>query len=289
MKKIIILILTILSGQFSFAQYHPIVEEDRTWKMVNYGFVQFFYIEFIAGDTLVNNTIYHKLYSSNDIQSSDVYMVGMLREDVALQQVFFFDGTEEYLLYNFNVQVDDVLNTYGLGSLVPVTVSSIETVMVNGTSRKKINLHGEFYDTFWIEGVGGHNGLRDGAIGPVADYDPELMCYYEGNVLRWDDPDDGSTCGITLGLDAEQSNLPDIGIYPNPAQDRATLSVAALVLGQRATVCILNADGKMCSIEKIVCGQRNEIDLHSLHSGAYQVILRFDNGAYTCNRLIVMK
>jgi hypothetical protein len=289
MKNILLFILASFSFQFSFAQYHPIVEENRTWKLVNYGFVQFFYIEFFEGDTLVNNTTYHKLYSADNAQGSNTYMVGMLREDETQKKVFFFDGNQEFLLFNFDVQVNDVVNVYGLGALVPVTVESIETIVVNGTNRKKINLHGEFYDTFWIEGVGGHNGLRDGALGPVADYDPQLMCYYEGNDLRWDDPNDGSTCGITLGVETDQSNSLDIGIYPNPAQDRAILLVPSLASGQRAVVCIVNAEGKMCSIEKIVCGQQNEIDLKSLHSGAYQIILRFDNGAYTSSRLVIIK
>ncbi len=291
MKKAISLLTAIFIIQLAYSQYHPIVGSNRTWKMTSNGIIQYFFNDFFQGDTLVNNTAYKKLYSLLDYPGLEVYnMVGMLREDEAQQRVFFFDGNEEFLLFDFDVQVNDFLNVYGMGTLIPVTVESIETVVVNGTDRKKINLNCEFFDMFWIEGVGGSSGLRGGHPGPLEDSpEPKFMCYYEGNDLRWDDPNDESNCGITLGIDAEENALSEIDVYPNPASNGATLSVPSAAYGQRAVMCVINAEGKICSIERIVCGGQNEIDTSPLYSGVYQVMVRFDNGGYTSTRLIVMK
>jgi hypothetical protein len=289
MKKVLVLITAIFIIQFSFAQYHPVVESNRTWKMTNYGLIQFFYNEFIGGDTLINNTTYSKLYELADFDGSEIFLVGLLREDEAQQKVFFFDGSQEFLLFDFDVQVDDQLSVYNLGSMVPITVTSIETVVVNGTNRKKINLQGEFYATFWIEGVGGHHGLRDGALGPIADYDPQLLCYYEGNDLRWDDPNDGSSCGITLSIYADQNAFSSIDVYPNPATERANLSFPLAAEGKPANLLIVDQKGKMCSAKRMICHKQNEIDISLLPAGVYHIMLHFDDGSYTSSRLMIIK
>jgi len=89
----------------------------------------------IQGDSMVNNLTYKKLYSVNDtIPQTQVVLRGLIRQDTA-KKVYFFNGIEEKIIYDFNAEINDTLY---FGSSQPIWVKSIDSVQIfNGEWRKR--------------------------------------------------------------------------------------------------------------------------------------------------------
>ena len=131
-------------------------------------------IHSLKGDTTINGLVYQKLVGHLTAFEStpDVY-IGALRftED---KKVFVYYDNNEYLLYDFNVQIGDTLNIFGGidyyidHQTLPHVIIGIDTlyngrlkIISNAIIQEEINgnIHEEKRQKIWIEGVGSIDGI----------------------------------------------------------------------------------------------------------------------------------
>jgi len=232
MKKIILALLMLFIGFFLQAQTsNTIVNTGCLWSIVStldsppFSFSSY-YIKFY-GDSTINSITYKKVMKSNDSLHTNWTFEGLIREANNKTYFRFPDSTNEGLVYDFSVSVGDTLTINAprnMGLLVSVT--SIDSVNINGLKRKRIKL--AYYpstlnvDT-WIEQIGSLGGILN-SCADLSGLHESLLCYYEDNNCIYKNSSyqecfyrPGSLNGITI-----QKNEPLI-VYPNPVKDFITV------------------------------------------------------------------
>lgn len=188
----------------------------------------------IAGDTLIDTIQYKKLYVGPVIGfpyicawpdlpyvSMQGY-VGAIRQDTLEKKVFFYpeDTTQEYMLYDFTMQVGDTLKGY-----MRMQGQGIETYVVGYTDSVLVGneYHKEIFFTTGepiIEGIGSSSGLIEWPMYLVAN--AQLLCFsINGNDLYgpW------YFCDMELTAIQENNHISPISIFPNPASEEFTVKV----------------------------------------------------------------
>ena len=151
-------------------------------------------IHSLKGDTIINDFVFQKLVGHLTAFEStpDVY-IGALRftED---KKVFVYYDNNEYLLYDFNVQIGDTLNIFGGidyyidHQTLPHVIIGIDTlyngrlkIISNAIIQEEINgnIHEEKRQKIWIEGVGSIDGIvHNDATTMYGSGNKILLCAY---------------------------------------------------------------------------------------------------------------
>ncbi|MBX7051025.1 MAG: T9SS type A sorting domain-containing protein [Flavobacteriales bacterium] len=267
MNKICVFVFLISCFSHSiYSQYHPTLLESQVWKGVTYGWGVFDFYQKVQGDSLIGEEYYMKIYSGQGEDQMD-YMVGLLREDEAEQRIYIWTGSEEHLIYDFDVEAGDVVSSWGVGTEQNITVTSVETLTIDGTSRKKINFNDQWGAAYWIEGMGSIYGLIDGALGNIVDYNPVMTCLYQNNNLIWDNPLDEGNCDATLSID--ETRLSTMDYYPNPFTTNMRINFNGPTVGGNAYLRVYDVMGVLV-FEMNVNSSMLEMDgLTFLSSGLY--------------------
>lgn len=125
-------------------EYVPFVRENMEWFDGNkYRFI---------GDTVVDGKTYKKCYQSDSCPFEDnMRLYGFAREEDRVVYRLMPDDEQESVIYDFRVEK--------AGDRVPswswsdewVTVARIDTILVNGEKRRRIELQ-DLFDGIYIEG-----------------------------------------------------------------------------------------------------------------------------------------
>ncbi len=233
-SKLSLFIVIILIANISFCQeYFPLVKENAVWNITNVNFA----IEpwdsdsyttnslRIYGDTTINSLQFKKLWTVNCfdetfIEENSTYYAA-IREDS--KSVFLYKDDEEFIIYDFSLQVGDSFTHYSFFSLqdVELEVESIETIILNGVDRKKINfiITNDYsgWVKSWIEGIGSEAGLIDYAF-YHGNFDVYLNCYKENNSLVYPEISTNCCLGVT-DITNSFVNTENVEIFPNPTSD----------------------------------------------------------------------
>ena len=155
----------------------------------------------LAQDTIIGEYVYTALTrqpTSSGTNPTSYVAAVRFTED---KKVYIFYDNTEYLLYDFDVQVGDVLetfvgiNNYGPWNTCYYAVTGIEEIPEDGT--KKIHLEAYVIDdeaesfvieTTWIEGVGSTDGFVMSPLGLggiVGNSNYKLLCAYKDNELEY--------------------------------------------------------------------------------------------------------
>ena len=154
-------------------------------------------IHSLKGDTIINDLVYQKLVGHLAISppTPNVY-IGALRfaED---KKVFVYYDNNEYLLYDFNVQIGDTLNIFGGieyyidNKTLPHIVVNIDTlddgrikIISDAIIQEEINgiIHEEKRQKIWIEGIGSLDGIvYNTATTMYGSGKKVLLCAYHNN------------------------------------------------------------------------------------------------------------
>jgi hypothetical protein len=274
MKFILFAFLFVFACTFTKAQYTPLLNESSTWHGVTYGWGTFDFWNKIIGDSLINDQTYKKVYSG-DTQDDLIYLIALMREDVAEQKVYIWTGTEEHMLYDFDVQIGETVSTLGLGAEEVRVITNVETIIVNGTSREKITFEDPWMTAYWIEGIGSIYGVQHGALGMVTDFSPVLTCFYEGNNLAWSNPDNTTDCDLFLGTTERLEE--SLRIFPNPASDFIQITLPFNYYSRNCQLKIMSSAGDLVYSEKLNTVGAMRIALPQLSAGLYQLVLSLDN------------
>lgn len=306
MRAILIIIIFTITldsfGQFGvqFPDSGAVWKETYWWQPS-----PFFYNgigdTYIEGDTVFNDTIYHKIYNlRRDVFCSDIiisepeYSIA-LRNDTITNKVYirYNANTKEGLLYDYTLQVGDTL-PLGIAGWVwdnGVYVTSIDTIQTfDGISRKVWYLDFK-YEPFdgWpqiIEGIGSTSGLF-GGIEPYWEGWNELLCYWANGQEVWRSLRD--TCYVITDSCASfgfnEKNYNEINIYPNPFQNYFRIS--NLPLNTKTNISLINFYGQVVHSQQF--GNNNsdlKLETRNLQSGLYILTIRMSDNKIIRKKII---
>ncbi|MCL2074492.1 MAG: T9SS type A sorting domain-containing protein [Marinilabiliaceae bacterium] len=192
------------------------------------------------GDTIIENLKYKKVYwqwndSIPDFSKAQYFAA--IREDTIAEKVYCVPtnlynpqhGTDEYLLYDFAVEVGETVNFYTFWPDMwylreeSNIVVSIDSILVDGDYRKRINFRNYNNKDYWIEGIGSINGIFFPGLFLIQDVMDWtfLLCVHIDNRLIYQSTDIiFNNCYIPYigtGID-DKKNYP-LKIYPTIADD----------------------------------------------------------------------
>lgn len=304
MKNIYTLSFLIINMLMVSAQttYHPLPESDATWVFgvrsmcFGYSSINEIYDVRITGDTVIGNQTYHQLRSrfmrKNSGSECPAWIhgyIGSFRQNVNEQKVYFIapDSTDEKLLYDFTLQVGDTLKGY-LSEMTtwqntpqPFIISSIDTVMVGGSQRRRWNFS-TGYNLSIIEGIGSSYGLV--RIFPVFnDFDEiEIMCFEQNNTSLY--PDTSLICQ-TINTERFKSEENEIRVYPNPFSELTQIEN----LPKNATVKIIKPTGELVFQDIVESSGNIVIQRNTLKSsGMYMLHIYHEASLLRVKKLIVL-
>jgi hypothetical protein len=291
MKTIRLSLLFLLLPIVALTQkYHPLIEINKSWDIGYYlgGDPCFNSAErlLFTGDTsVINGIIYQKMtvypiagtqgtkciYPPFHIINSPTYYTSrLIREDTATKKayIYFSNTNKEWLLYDFSLNVGDTLSAYGVG---PIVLQSIVPVILrNGESRKKFCFKfSSDCDSYYIEGIGGPNGLLETIIPPAGE--STTFCVKEDNeaLLNGGWPYSiGDPCGTSLAINENDHAVENVIVNNSKTQISILIHEDYLP----ASFKLIDCQGKIL-ISREIGNEQNVIPIEFLPPGLYCYIL----------------
>lgn len=283
----------------SYSQgYNPIIEQNKYWDEGTYldyipCFISPIRIEFTDEDTLIEGH-YYRIYNSYDLLGE----IGMggdicppftadtipsrqagLREDTVNKKVYSYlpfvsPSDPDVLIYDFSLNIGDTLVVGNSGSYQ--VVSDIDTFeLLNGEIRKRFWF--DPYNTFYIEGIGGINGLFY-PIFPTNGGGIARFCVKKDGIDLI-----GNYCNTNF-VGTKEYDHRDPLIYPNPARSKITIHLPAK--SNSTIVRIYELQGIEIFSSRFN-SQRTTVSIEGFASGLYLCIIETDSSVYQV-KLIVL-
>jgi hypothetical protein len=259
MKKIISLICAVCFYNIGIAQdYTPMLEIGKIWYMRvtnDTGATSTFQIT-ATEIVQINGVDYFHLEDSRD--NCDAY----LRDDIIEKKVYGFLDNEEFLLFDFTLEVGDYININGFN--FPIT--SIGNDDFFGLENLRFyELNG--YDKL-IEGIGLlSNGVSDG---------------FRLNCIFFPVFEDLDVINMSQPLDINDVTLDKLSIYPNPVVDN--LQIEFNSVSEIKDVKVYSILGKLV-LSPQYKKENNQIDVSSLNNGIYFLKIETEIG-YLIKKII---
>lgn len=299
MKKVfttnIILFLIALST-FLNAQ---IVNDNSSWNMLSLytknGLVhipQHTTKIYFDGDSLLNSKTYKKVFHCFDDEFClNPIFYGLIREENQKTYFVFSDETKEYLLYDFSVELGDIIKFDIPGVPMEVEeefrtfsrqVHSIDYININGVLKKRIKLaylNSESIVNIWIENLGSLSNFY--TIDTRVGYSYALSCYFQDNELVYKNPN-YSECYYNNPADIPSVQtvvLDDCYIYSNLVDDILTISSSNNIISQ---IEIFDISGKKVYSHTY----KESIDMSSFSKGLYLLKMYDTNGQISLFKII---
>lgn len=274
----------------SYSQYFPFPTDNAVWTNVertltfgqnglplwNISIVERFCANGI--DTIIGPQVYKKINACSETSSN---YHGALRYDIG--KVFFVpkDSLNEFLLYDFSVNVGDTVNViqrthlwYPYYNTVDTYITGIDTIIVNGTPRRRIFGSGGSFNT-WVEGIGSNAGLFLFFEENVSNYVFNLNCTSVNDTTVYDEfPLDVGllgSCDLSVVI-PEIDHNETWNLSPNPVID-GTIRINTTDIAELFDVKIYNTNGQELIHYTNLGNGENKINLEGLDTGMYYVHL----------------
>ena len=207
-----------------------------TIKYISWGACESVSSYMIKGDTLIEDKVYKQIYTVPDsIYSEESSLYYCAARDSSGKWYFIPGGNSiEYLLYDFNASVGDVIkvnNPWSVGEAEAHVISK-DSVLIEGEYKTRIGIGarpGELWE-YWIEDIGCESGLFYSCF-YIFDIGYRLTCTYKNNDFYSNFGfNEYCGCGPNTLIEEEINDVP-ISIYPNPSfgtiniQNQKNLSV----------------------------------------------------------------
>jgi hypothetical protein len=310
MKNFLPLIFALLVIQTSAqtSVYHPFPDSNAVWTIGLGGCCwayctpppnpnpivsesNFSYI--LTGDTIISTIAYHKIWKSGTTHTHcsmgdevDTWEIinqyaGAYRNDAGVKKVYFVEpgNTMESLLYDFDLEIGDTLK----GIMSPVIgysiVTSLDSILVGGNYRSRINYYDLYSGGSWIEGIGSTTGLLENLTGP--DFFSDLVCYKYNITDLY--PDTISTCDILTQIKKIRIQS-TFSITPNPFHTYATLQAGNEFINSE--LIIYNLFGQQVK-EQTIEKNSVRIERNGLSEGIYFYRAMNAKGKTTTGKFII--
>lgn len=220
---------------------------------------------------IIDAMVYYEL-RTNDPEP--VFEVGAYyREEGGVVFMKMDDNTEEFAIYDFNLEVGNLFTIDDSNNSVELEVLSIDSVtLISGEKRKRLEMADALspnHTTYWIEGLGSVLSPINPVYTFFQDTWVELNCFHQDDMVEWQLGD----CILT-DTKAESLTAEAIACYPNPATDALFLSATSNRLIDR--VVIFSLDGRPIS-ETVLQGSQ-PISVRRLSKGIYVAAIIFEDG-----------
>jgi len=219
-------------------------------------------------DTLISkrNQIYRyiKIEQTKDSSLNNWEFRDFIREDTLQSRVYIYNKNHEqdFLLYDFNMQVGDTLVD---DEFCISQVTAIDSIEINGgQKRKRLLLENEEYGfMYWIEGIGSSEGLFNRIQCYLDGPNTSLSCYYENDERLYNN---GDECFIVNTQ--EFPKLQQISLFPNPTTDHLQLDLSEISTPS-LQIRIFSLLGQEVKGIRAISGRLQPIEVNDLASGVY--------------------
>ena len=278
-KKLHVLFFSLLFT-FVFSQsYTPFLNNSK-WNITVANFGGPYNLVINEGvDVVVGAYTYKKFV--DPFFNNEVY----IREDVASKRVYRLVNSVDQLLYDFNLQVSDMIT---LSNGITYTVTSITDVTVNGGTRKKYNLYNFAGGETWIEGVGSNRHPLLPSYELPSDPYVYMTCssqngqdIYNHGLANGATPTD---CSM-LSTDDYHLNGKNIVFYPNPFQQEVTITSETRL--QNAKLRLFNSLGQLIKLIENINGNSFTMNRENLNDGIYLFELMENSKVITKSKIII--
>ena len=255
MKKIISLLCAVCFINIGIAQdYTPMFKIDKIWNMQmtnDTGMISYF--DITATEIVqINGVDYFHLEDSRD--NCDAY----LRDDIIEKKVYGLLNGEEFLLFDFTLEVGDYINVNGFNH----TIMGIGYGDFFGMENLRYYELHEFLSL--IEGIGlSTNGVSDG---------------FELNCIFFPVFEDLDVINMNQPLDINDITLDKLSIYPNPVVDN--LQIEFNSVSEIKNVKVYSILGELVLTPQYK-KENNQIDVSSLINGIYFLKIETEIGYLT--------
>jgi len=237
---------------------------------------------YFNGDYILNSKTYKKVFHCFDDElCENPIFYGLIQEENKKTYFVFPNEMEEYLLYDFSVEVGDIIKFNIPGIPIDVEeefrtfylqVHSIDFVDVNGVFKKKIELtypNSESIVDVWVENLGSLYDFY--TVNFQVGYAKVLSCYFQGKELIYKNPE-FPNCYYATGISRiEQHNNIRYWIFFGVLN----LEFDSPVTG---TMSIFNLAGQSLYSNKLLHQSHASVKIASFDSGIYLLHIKEDNG-----------
>ena len=193
------------------------------------------------------------------------------------------NDTNEYLLYDFNLQVGDTLPITYNNPQNTVYVSGIDSVYTPYGYLKRFSLSGNNSAQYLIEAIGSSAGLIE-PIGVILECGYSLGCYSLNDTAYY--PSQGPGCNLTVGLPLQNPKV-NVTIFPNPFSSEISLK-SELPL-KNGSVILSNLPGQIVFRRDNLNGKEFSFNAGDLSPGVYLLRLVQDGEQLYSEKLILNK
>jgi hypothetical protein len=255
------------------------------------------YITILGNDTIIDGLNYYKLLTAKDALSSVWEVNGYIREDLVNRKVYYKpENHSELLLYDFDIQVGDIIQSYENQysfKEVSITVEAIDYILTGNKLRKKITVRSTcfdedatyFEDHVWIEGIGCTNDFlkSTSAFDPDGSEQLSLLCFSQNEELIYKPEETGiEDCFVWryLGTGMEQVRS---DCFIRIIDNTLFLSLEQYTLFE---IALLDIAGKIM-LKENGHGNQFQTNINRLHQGIYLVNVQAGNQVF--NHKIIKK
>ena len=291
MKKYLLIAIAIFLFKTSFSQYQPLPMQNAYWVcsgaydlLSNPIPIQYMY--YTDGDTIINSTTYVKIKKTEDPPVNNIYIyatfTGVIRQDTLNKKIYVIptDSTSEKLLYDFSLQVGDTVLSFLNGNCpTTVTISNIDSILINGNYHKRFYLQNACsgIQIYFIEGIGSNFGLlypnNTGNISNLDCVKINGQTYYPSNM---------SPCNLITSTDNIQLES-SINIYLNHTTDKINIEFTRFD-NSAALLTVYNYFGQEIK-KQTTNSNQTQINISELPTGIYLVTVTQNNK--TINKKII--
>ncbi len=301
MKTFIFFLLFSVCCSNSIAQnYVPFPTSNAVWYETwgeissGNGSMQTLY-NFIDGDTIINNLLYHKIYTASGWYQSPWafgfpppfilpsvfnytgFYTGAIREDSS-KHVFYWPlfqnpPIHEYLLYDFNLIVGDTLSDSLYNIQEPFvfhTVYSIDSIFDGFIYRKRYVLNSPSYKTFLIEGIGSTRGLIQ-SINPFFEGWASLLCFSEDTIPKYSDLN-FNLCSLTA-IEENNNRKNSFTLSPNPTTKILNLKSEQPILFP-VELFVMDMQGRLKTQKIIYSNDDLSLNVKAFANGVYLLAIK---------------
>ena len=221
MKKLILLVILLVSTLSFSQEYLPMLEVDNAWgaKIFDMNGPTIYYQFNLGEEVTTNNKTYKRIYLDGNPLDC------LIREENGV--VYHIDSNNiEKTLLDFTLEVGDTFDrnpiSCFIGGYTETTVLSITYEFIAGENRKVLEMEGFFDSEYWIEGIGSTiGGLYSGIEG--IEGGSYLTCFYHnGETFFFNNQ---TECNIILSSNDFKEN--ETILYPNPIKNISILKITS--------------------------------------------------------------
>jgi len=308
MKKLIIILLLILSGISNSQCQTPLHYYDCGWNVLGYqidqvtgmpGVIDHYQIYFY-NDSTINSTYYLKCYydlnrifissGGNILPIDSFHYIGAIR-NTGLQYYFLpKDSLNERLIYDMNLTIGDTapngFNSYQ-GKFKVIAGSDTVTLLDNST---RLRYYYTYYDSvgtavgygWYIDGIGDLRSIIDRELFMVATYDggTEIYSYCESGTMLYKKSGltvpAANTCSFPVSVQEFSGIANGFDLYPNPTKNLVTLKMNNNA--SNVEIDVFDLRGDLMLSQKCTNQSEIELSLANYPDGMYFIKLTSQTG-----------